>query len=80
LIKFIKEEDAEVDSYEFEFENLSGVRVIGDTAVNHYRIRFEGRNVDGSKFREVIHVSHTWVKEDIQWKLVSGLAYDVVKS
>jgi hypothetical protein len=80
LIEFIKAEDAGVNSYEFEFDHLTGVRVIGDTAVNHYKIRFEGRKLDGSVFREVICVSHTWIKENFQWKLMSGIAYDVVES
>ena len=80
LIAFITEEDAGVDYCDFKFENPSGVRVIGDTAINHYRIRFMGRNLDGSNFREVIHVSHTWIKEESQWKLLSGMAYDAEQS
>ena len=39
-----------------------------------------GRNLDGSNFREVIHVSHTWIKEESQWKLLSGMAYDAEQS
>ena len=77
LIVFITEEDAGIDSYEFEIGNPSDVQLIGNTAVNHYRVRFRGRNLDGSEFRETIHVSHTWIKEDLQWKLLSGTAYEV---
>ena len=80
LIAFIMKEDAGIEFYKFEFENPSGVLVIGDTAINHYRIRFMGRNLDGSNFREVIHVSHTWIKEESQWKLLSGMAYDAEQS
>jgi hypothetical protein len=69
-------DDAEIDFYEFEFEKPSGIRIIGDIAINHYGIRFMGRNLDGSNFRGVIHVSHTWIKEESQWKLLSGMAYD----
>ena len=36
LIAFVKEEDAEVDFIRFEFQDPSAVRVIGDTAINHY--------------------------------------------
>jgi hypothetical protein len=80
LIAFITEEDAGVDFCDFEFVDPSGVQVIGDTAINHYRILFMGRNLDGSKIEESIHVTHTWIKQGSQWKLLSGMAYDVGKS
>ena len=77
LITFILEEDAGIDSYEFEIGDPASVQVIGSTAINHYRVLFKGRNLDGSEIREVIHVSHTWIKEDLRWRLLSGMAYEV---
>jgi hypothetical protein len=77
LIEFITDEDAEIESCEFEIGNPSDVQLIGDTAVNHYRVQFKGRNLDGSEFMEALHVSHTWIKEDLRWKLLCGMAYEV---
>lgn len=77
LIAVVTKEGAEADFYEFEFEDPLGIQIIGDTAINHYKIRFKERNRDGSEIREVLHVSHTWIKEGSQWKLFSGTAYDV---
>ena len=80
LINFVREEDAEIDFWDYEFENPFDVQIIGDTAINHYRIRFTGKNLDGSKIDNTIHVTHTWIKENSQWKLLSGMAYEVEKS
>jgi hypothetical protein len=80
LIAFITDEDAGVDFCDFEFEDPSGVQVMGDTAINHYRIRFMGKNLDGSEIDQSIHVTHTWIKEDSRWKLLSGMSYEVEKS
>ena len=76
LIAFIEEEEAEVDFCDFELDP-SAVRVMGDTAINHYSVRFMGKNLDGSAIEETLHVSHTWVKQDTQWRLLSGIAYAV---
>ena len=80
LIAFIREEDAGVDFCGFEFQDPSGLQVIGDTAINHYKIRFMGRNLDGSEIDEFLNVTHTWIKENSEWKLLSGMAYEVEKS
>lgn len=66
-----------IDFFDFEFEAPSGVQVIVDTVINHYRIRFSGRNLNGTKIDESIHVSHTWIREASEWKLLSGMAYEV---
>ena len=75
LIEFIKAEDANVESFRFEFQDPFGVQVIGNTAINHYRIRFTVRNLDGSESDETLNVTHTWIKENSEWKLFSGMAY-----
>lgn len=80
LIEFITKEDAGIEYCDFKFEDPFDVQVIGDTAINHYRIRFMGKNLDGSEIDETIHVTHTWIKEDSQWKLLSGMAYEVEMS
>jgi len=80
LIAFITEDDAGIQFCDFEFEEPSGAQIIGDTAINHYKIRFIGSNLDGSKINESIHVTHTWVKEASQWKLLSGMAYEAANS
>lgn len=79
LIEVVDEEESGADFYEFEFIPPSGIRIIGDTAINHYKIHFAGKNLDGSEIKEVLHVSHTWIKEGPQWKLLSGTAYDVTQ-
>ena len=75
LIAFIRMDDADIESFGFEFQDPSGVQVIGDTAINHYRIRFMGRTLDGSEIDESLNVTHTWTKENSEWKLLSGMAY-----
>ncbi len=80
LIAFIKDEDADIESFRFEFQNPSGIQVIGDTAINHYRIRFIVKNLDGSEVDESQNVAHTWIRENSEWKLLSGMAYEVEKS
>jgi ketosteroid isomerase-like protein len=76
MISFIADEDAESDSYTFEL-GREGIQVIGDTAINHYTVRFIGKNQDGSEINECLRVSHTWVKENAQWKFLSGMACEV---
>ena len=77
MIDLITEEDKDIASCEFALEDPRGVQVVGDTAINHYKVRFLGKYNDGSDLKEVLHVAHTWVKEDGDWKLLSGMAYEV---
>jgi len=76
LIAFITDEDAEIDFHTYELEP-GGMQVIGDTAINHYTVRFTGKNLDGTDFNECLTVAHTWVKENTQWKFLSGMACEV---
>jgi hypothetical protein len=80
MIALITEEDAGIGVWDFELQDPTGVRVIGDTAINHYKIRMAGTKLDGSAFTEILCVTHTWIHEASEWKLLSGMAYAVKES
>ncbi len=75
LIAVISEEDKNVASSEFELTQHA-IQVVGSTAINHYTVEFAGKFRDGSEFNECLNVTHTWIREGTQWKLISGMAYE----
>ena len=77
LIAFIKKGDSEMEYFDFKLVDKAGVRIVGNTAINHYKIDFAGKTNEGAEFRESLHVAHTWIKENSEWKLLSGMAYFV---
>ena len=44
-------------------------RVIGDTAVTHYRLEYTSQNAEGEKSIQRIRLSHFWLKTGDGWKI-----------
>lgn len=53
--------------------NLTGFAMNGDTAVIYYDTH-RTRRSDGTPADERFEVTHTWVREDGQWKVFGGMA------
>lgn len=53
--------------------NLTGFAVNGDTAVIYYDTH-RTRRSDGTPADERFEVTHTWVRENGQWKVFGGMA------
>lgn len=79
LIQFVKTEDSKIESYSFCITDKFGFRMAGNTAIVHYKVQFTGTTNKGGKFKESLHTTHTWIKEDLEWKLFCGMAYIVEK-
>ena len=44
-------------------------RVIGDTAVTHYRLEYTAQNTQGEKSTRRVRLSHFWLKTGDGWKI-----------
>ena len=67
--RFVRENYAQPASYTFEIER-TGIRVLGDVAVNHYAVH---RKWQDGKQRSM-RITHTWVREKNGWKVLGGMS------
>ena len=50
------------------------IRVIGEVAVVHYRLDWEIEDADGSRSTACYRITHTWLKENGQWRILTGMS------
>jgi ketosteroid isomerase-like protein len=48
----------------------TGIRILGDVAVNHYTVHLKRK--DGKK--RSMRITHTWVREEAGWKVLGGMS------
>ena len=53
--------------------NPLAIKVIGDTAVVYYSVRYVVET-QGEEIEDIRRVSHTWVRDDGNWKILGGMS------
>ena len=64
VIQYTKQRNAKPGSWNFKIEP-KGIQVQGDIVINHYLLKIGGTST---------RVTHTWVKEDSQWRILGGMS------
>lgn len=53
--------------------NPLAIKVIGDIAVVYYSVRYMVET-QGEQIEDVRRVSHTWIRDDGEWKILGGMS------
>jgi hypothetical protein len=53
-----------------------GIRLLENTALTQYIIRVSCKGKDGNPKETSSRITHTWIKEGNNWKLLGGMSYD----
>lgn len=51
-----------------------GIRVIGNVAINFYTVHFFTKDDAGQEQKRSRRVTHTWIKDGSQWKILGGMS------
>ena len=51
-----------------------GIRIIGNIAITHYLVISSWVDKDGVEQKSESSITHTWIKEDSQWKIFGGMS------
>ena len=60
-------------TWSFQIEK-AGIQIHGDVAITHFILQ---RTVDfdaGAAVKRSSRVTHTWIREDPQWKIIGGMS------
>ena len=79
MVRFLEKDLSGVGSYSCEIERI-GLRVLGKAAITQFSEHFTGKTSTGADFKETLQVTHTWVNENSEWKLLGGMSYEIGKS
>jgi hypothetical protein len=79
MIGFLEKDLSGMESYSSEIERI-GIRVLGNIAITQFSERFTGKTSTGADFKETLQVTHTWINENSEWKLLGGMSYEIGKS
>jgi ketosteroid isomerase-like protein len=71
--RYVRRNFKEPASFTFEIEP-AGIRVVGDVAVNHYTVHFTTKDDQGREEKRSLRVTHTWIKENGEWKVLAGMS------
>jgi len=72
-IRYLEREYPEPRPLIFKIER-AGIRVVGNTAINHYILHTSWKNAAGKKYTQSTRITHTWIKEGSQWKILGGMS------
>jgi hypothetical protein len=76
LLRWNEKEGPALGSYTFKIER-SGIRIIGNTATTNLTYYMAGKSSDGVEYEETHRWTHTWIKDDAEWKILTGMTYRV---
>ena len=54
--------------------NREGIRMLGNIAITHYLVLFSWINEKGIEQKSETRITHTWIKEDSEWKILGGMS------
>ena len=61
----------------YSIEQLA-IRVTGDIAINHYRIKANWTTSETAKVRtDALRITHTWIRNHGTWQILSGMSAPV---
>jgi len=71
--KYLKENYPEPIQAIFQIKQ-EGIRVIGNVAITHYLLISFWVDEDGIEQKSESRITHTWIKENSQWKILGGMS------
>lgn len=51
-----------------------GIRILGNIAITHYSLISSWIDEEGAEQKSESRITHTWIKEDTQWKILGGMS------
>ena len=76
LLSWNKKDASELGAYTFKIER-SGIRIIGNTATTNLIYHLAGTTSDGVEYKETHRWAHTWINDDSEWKILTGMTYQI---
>ena len=73
---YLEQKFPEPRNDEIEIER-KGIQINNNVAINHYTLHVSSVNEDGERFKQSFNMTHTWLKEGGQWKILGGMSYDL---
>ena len=71
--EFLKDNYPEPLELDFELKR-AGIRVSGDVAITHYLVMIKGKNDLGAGPTHTIRITHTWIREGADWRILGGMS------
>jgi ketosteroid isomerase-like protein len=71
--RFLKENFPQPLEASFTIRRM-GIRVNGDVVITHYLVKINGENRNGIGQTQTVRITHTWIKEGVQWKILGGMS------
>ena len=71
--KFLEKNYPEPNQVVFQI-NREDIRILGDIAITHYLVISSWVDEDGIEQKSESRITHTWIKEDSQWKILGGMS------
>ena len=61
----------------YSLEQLA-IKITGDIAIDHYRIKMNWANKDGTNLRtDTLRITHTWIRTRDTWQIIGGMSAPV---
>jgi ketosteroid isomerase-like protein len=54
----------------------AGIQILGNIGVTQYTLNVNCTDAAGIEKKQSSRITHTWVKEDDDWRLLGGMSYD----
>jgi len=71
--KFLEENYPEPIQVVFQISR-EGIRILRNIAITHYLVISSWVDGDGIEQKSESRITHTWIKEDSQWKIIGGMS------
>lgn len=71
--RYARKNYAKPASYSFMIEP-TGIQVLGDVAVNHYRVHLTSKDGDAKERKRSMRITHTWIQSGSGWKILGGMS------
>ncbi|GBD88360.1 calcium/calmodulin dependent protein kinase II Association [bacterium BMS3Abin03] len=71
--KFLKENYPEPSETNFKIKR-EGIRVVDNVVITHYLLKISWIDNEGIEKTRESRLTHTWIKEDAQWKILGGMS------
>ena len=72
-VQFLEENYPEPIQVVFQISR-EGIRILGNIAITHYLVISSWVDEDGIEQKSESRITHTWIKEDSQWKIFGGMS------
>jgi len=73
VVKFLEEKYPSPSMLIFNIKQ-KGIRVMGNVIITHYLLTISRFNEDGEEQISENRITHTWIKENTQWKIFGGMS------